>query len=119
MSEPTRTPENQYSAPAQNYGTPQPQYQGQPIIINVNNSNTNTNTNTNVNGMAYPYKSKWVAFFLCFLLGALGAHRFYVGKIGTGILYLLTVGLFGVGILVDLILILVGSFRDKAGFPLR
>lgn len=50
--------------------------------------------------------NKWVAFVLCFLFGFLGAHRFYEGKIGTGILYLFTCGLFGIGWLVDLIIII-------------
>lgn len=50
-------------------------------------------------------KNKWVAFFLCFFLGYLGIHRFYEGKVGTGILWLLTCGLGGIGVLVDLILI--------------
>lgn len=66
----------------------------------------------------YPYRSKWVAFFLCLFLGAIGIHRFYVGKIGTGILYILTAGFGGVGIVLDLIFIVMGAFRDKAGFPL-
>ena len=60
-------------------------------------------------------KDKWVVFFLCFFLGWLGIHRFYVGKIGTGILYLFTFGFFGIGIFIDLILILAGSFTDKSG----
>lgn len=60
-------------------------------------------------------KSKLVTFLLCWFLGAFGVHRFYVGKIGTGILWLLTGGLFGVGILVDMIMILTNSFRDKDG----
>lgn len=90
-----------------------------PNII-INNSNLNTNQNTNNNGNAnYPYKSKIVALLLCFFLGGLGIHRFYVGKNGTGIIWLLTVGLGGIGWLVDFIIILIGGFRDKAGMPLK
>jgi hypothetical protein len=60
-------------------------------------------------------KSQIVAFILCLLIGALGIHRFYLGHIGVGILYLLTAGLCGIGILVDLILILTGSLKPKDG----
>lgn len=60
-------------------------------------------------------KSRLVAGLLCFFLGALGIHRFYVGKIGTGIIWLLTGGLFGIGWLIDFIMILVGAFKDKSG----
>lgn len=60
-------------------------------------------------------KSRFVAFLLCFFLGVLGAHRFYTGKIGTGILMLLTLGGFVVWMWVDLVLILLGLFHDKEG----
>ncbi len=76
----------------------------QPNII-INNDNINTNTNTVVAGMGRA-KNKWVAFALCFFLGYLGAHKFYEGKIVLGILYIFTVGFFGIGILIDLISIL-------------
>lgn len=54
-------------------------------------------------------------FWLSFFLGYLGIHRYYVGKIGTGILYNLTFGLFGIGSLVDFIKICCGKFTDKQG----
>ena len=63
-------------------------------------------------------KSKVAAALLCFFLGGLGVHRFYVGKVGTGILWLFTFGLCGIGALVDFIMILVGAFKDKQGNPL-
>lgn len=60
-------------------------------------------------------KSRLVALILVVLLGVLGIHRFYVGKIGTGILMLITGGGLGIWVIVDIILIAVGSFRDKQG----
>lgn len=81
------------------------------VVINNSNMNTNTNTNTNINANVNGFiggkpKNKWVAFFLCLFLGCFGAHKFYEGKVGMGILYLLTFGLYGIGIIIDLIVIL-------------
>lgn len=60
-------------------------------------------------------KSKWLAFILCLLLGWLGFHRFYVGKVGTGLIYMFSLGLCGVGVLIDLVVILLGGFKDCNG----
>jgi TM2 domain-containing membrane protein YozV len=60
-------------------------------------------------------KSRVVALLFCLFLGVIGVHRFYVGKIGTGILMVLTLGGLGIWALIDLILIAAGSFRDKEG----
>ena len=77
----------------------------QPNIV-INNSNQNTNVNTvNAVGVGRP-RNKWTAFLLCFFLGFLGAHKFYEGKTAMGIVYLFTVGLFGIGWIIDLISIL-------------
>ena len=57
-------------------------------------------------------KSRLVAFLLCYIFGMLGAHRFYVGKKGTAVLYILTMGLFGIGLIVDTLMIILGKFKD-------
>lgn len=63
--------------------------------------------------------NRWVALILCIFLGGIGIHRFYVGKIGTGILYIFTGGLCGIGWLVDIIMIACGSFTDSSGLQLK
>ncbi len=64
-------------------------------------------------------KSKMAALLLCIFVGWLGIHRFYAGKVGTGILYLFTGGLLGLGWIVDIIVIAAGAFRDEFGLPLK
>jgi TM2 domain-containing membrane protein YozV len=64
-------------------------------------------------------KSRLVAALLCGFLGTFGVHRFYVGKIGTGILMLATFGGFGIWYLFDLIMVVMGSFRDAEGRLVR
>ena len=64
-------------------------------------------------------KSKTLTLLLCIFLGYLGIHKFYVGKIGSGLLYLLTGGLFGVGWLIDIIVIAAGRFRDGFGLLIQ
>ena len=56
--------------------------------------------------------SRLAAFLLCLLIGFLGAHRFYVGKVGTGLLWLFTGGFLFVGQIYDLVLVATGEFRD-------
>lgn len=64
--------------------------------------------------------NRWlVTVLLCFFLGALGIHRFYVGKTGSGILQLLTGGGCGVWAIIDFIMILTGNFTDADGNPIK
>lgn len=72
------------------------------IVIN----NTNTNVNRSTGGMYRKTLNKWVALLLCIFLGWLGGHKFYEGKIGMGVIYLFTMGLFGIGWFIDFIVIL-------------
>lgn len=58
-------------------------------------------------------KNKLAALMLCIFFGFLGIHYFYVKRIGMGILYLFTFGLFGIGWFIDIIRIACGTFRDR------
>ena len=90
--------------------TPQPEKPQRPLKSERARSTYVTSTSD---------KSKTVALLLCIFLGIFGAHHFYVGRIGKGILYFFTAGLFGIGWLIDIFKILSGSFRDNVGNPLR
>lgn len=89
-------------------------------VINITNSNESTNTNTNVNGFVTAPKKKIIALLLCLIgfFGLSGLHRMYVGKVGSGVIYLFTYGIFCIGTVIDLISILSGGFRDSYGQPL-
>ncbi|MBS6510464.1 MAG: TM2 domain-containing protein [Clostridiales bacterium] len=77
---------------------------GAPNIV-INNANQNTNSNVNAY-VAAKARNKWVALCLCLFLGVFGAHKFYEGKAGLGVLYLFTGGLLGIGAVIDFITIL-------------
>ena len=64
-------------------------------------------------------KSFVSTLILCLLLGGLGVHRFYVGKVGTGIIMLLTLGGLGITTLIDLIRIAVQKFTDSGGIVIK
>ena len=59
--------------------------------------------------------SRGLALLLCWFVGFFGSHRFYIGSVGMGVLYLLTGGIFGIGVFIDFFVILFGSMRDGQG----
>ncbi len=59
--------------------------------------------------------NRLTTFLLCLLLGFLGVHRFYVGRVGSGIVWLLTGGVLAVGWIYDLVMIATGEFQDEQG----
>lgn len=64
-------------------------------------------------------KSKRTALLCCIFGGFLGAHYYYVGRVGKGVLYTCTGGLFGLGWLFDIYKVAAGGFTDNTGAPLR
>ena len=72
----------------------------------------------NSNSLSSSQQDWLVALLLCFFIGIIGAHRFYVGKIGTGVLMVFTLGGLGIWTFIDLILIIVGKFKNKDGVTL-
>jgi len=69
----------------------------------------------NSNSISSSQQDWLVALLLCFFIGVIGAHRFYVGKIGTGLLMVFTLGGLGIWTFIDLFLIIVGKFKNKDG----
>lgn len=76
------------------------------FIINNSNSNVNTNINKS-NGYVGKSKNKWIPLLLCIF--TICGHKFYKGRFGIGVLFLFTVGLFGIGWILDIIAILTKS----------
>lgn len=90
----------------------------QPTIV-IANFNAIPNINENVmTGVEISVKSKMVTLILSIFFGGLGIHRFYVGKIGSGVLWFFTGGLFMIGWIYDIIKIATGTFRDGAELPI-
>lgn len=96
-----------------------PERPERPLVVNVYQSGYQGQPAATPQALPISPKNRWVAALLCWFFGYLGVHRFYVGKIGTGILYLLTVGFFGIGVFIDFWTIVFGAFRDKDGFKLK
>lgn len=72
-----------------------------------------------MNEVAVSDKGFVPTILLCFFFGFIGVHRFYVGKIGTGILMIITLGGLGIWTLVDFIIIVTGNFTDSLGRPIK
>ena len=64
-------------------------------------------------------KSKKTALIVCAIGGLLGLHYFYVGRIKTGVIRMITLNILGVGWIIDIVSIAMGGFRDNVGAPLR
>lgn len=96
----------------QQTASPQPQ-----VVIQNQVIQQNVNQGGIVHGISQ--KKKMVALLLCIFLGYFGIHRFYVGKVGSGVLYCFTGGVCGIGWLIDIFMILCGSFKDEFGLPLK
>ncbi len=93
----------------------QPQIIIQNVISNENNNSAKVVGARPAAVQQVSPKNKMVTLLLCIFGGFFGLHDFYVGKIGMGILYLFTAGLFCIGWIYDIFKILSGTYRDGAG----
>jgi hypothetical protein len=96
----------------------QEQEQDNQPIVNSYSLDSNNEANDPFYQSSYPSrssKSQVVAALLCFFLGGFGVHRFYLGYVTIGVIQLVTLGGCGIWAIIDFILILVGSLKDKDG----
>ena len=97
------------------------------IIINNNNNvsssaSASASASVGFGAMSNVSTKSWLTtLLLCLFLGVIGIHRFYVGKIGTGILMILLhmTGISAIWAVIDLILIILGKFKDKQGLLIK
>ena len=107
--------QNYNQPPQQNYNNGyQAPYQSQPAPYQNNNFTGNDNSLAQISP-----KSKIVTLLLAIFLGFFGIHRFYAGKYISGVVYIFTYGIFYVGWIFDIIMIAMGKFKDKDGFPIQ
>ena len=116
------TPVEQPSQPRPVYTQQQPVYTQPPPVYAPSRPNYTqpyVPANASYQNIAVSPKSQGVLIILWFFGGIFGLHYFYAGRIGMGLLYLFTAGLFGIGWIVDICTILGGSFRDESGRPIK
>ncbi len=109
-------------APSQPPHQPQSQstYQQQPAYAQPNiyvNVQTPAHTQPIPNARQVSPHSQGIVLLIWFFFGIVGGHHFLVGRMGMGLLYLFTGGLFGIGWFIDLCSILGGTFTDAYGRP--
>lgn len=111
--------ELEYPTQNQNNGGGQPTIIVQNVISNENAVSNRNNVGYAVRSVACSPKSKKLTLILAIALGFFGIHRFYVGKVGSGIVWLFTGGGFFFGYIYDIIKVLSGTFKDGNGLPVK
>jgi TM2 domain-containing membrane protein YozV len=113
-------PQGYPTPPPPGYPSPHPGYQAPPTII-IQNTQTGGGGGYGFNQVMEPSRSRVTMLLLCFFLGVFGAHRFYAGLTGSGIVMLILgftffgLSISGIWALIDFIIILCGGFRDSYG----
>ncbi len=107
---------SQYPIPGDGAAAGQNGQNGQGEVHVHVNVNENTGANPWPNHIVNKSPRGWfTTLMLCIFLGMFGVHRFYAGKIGTGVIWLFTGGGLGIGWIVDIIMIATSNFKDGQG----